>query len=94
MLIQIFKRMLPARWVRRAEVFLVDRGFPVRKKLGVRGIEQLGAQMPPPGAFLSPSQIEAVAAYVEAEIKGRGPITRAECNAYFGSAPQTCQPYE
>ena len=42
MLIQALKRLLPEPWRRRAEVFLVDRGFPVRKKTGVRGIDQLG----------------------------------------------------
>ncbi len=55
---------------------------------------QLGLQMPPPGAFLSPSQLAAVAAYIVARIKDRGPITRAECQEYFGGEPQTCLAYE
>jgi hypothetical protein len=42
MLIRSLKRVVPERWRRRAEVFLVDRGFPVWKKLGQRGIQRLG----------------------------------------------------
>ena len=42
MLRKSLTKVLPDRLRRRAEVFLVDHGWPVRKKLGARGIEQLG----------------------------------------------------
>ena len=42
MLTKALKKLLPYRLRRHAEVFLVDHGFPVRKKLGTRGIDQLG----------------------------------------------------
>jgi hypothetical protein len=35
-------RIIPKRLRRRLEVFLIDRGFPTKKKRGMRGIEQLG----------------------------------------------------
>lgn len=55
--------------------------------------EQLGDQTPPPGGFLQPAQVDAVAAYVAAKVKGRGPITKAECVEYFGAASAVCALY-
>src|SRR5262245_17195153 len=50
----------------------------------------LGDQTPPPGTSLQTPQIEAVAAYVVARIKGRGPITKTECADYFKDNPGIC----
>ncbi len=54
----------------------------------------LGDQTPPPGTSLQPAQIQAVAAYVVARIKGRGAITKAECAEYFKDNPAICKAYE
>lgn len=54
----------------------------------------LGADQPPPGvAFLQRREIESVVAYILAEIKERGPITLAECEAYFSVGSVACEPY-
>jgi mono/diheme cytochrome c family protein len=42
---------------------------------------------------LQPFQIDAVADYVAAKLKGAGPVTRAECAAYFGSTGAQCAKY-
>ena len=44
----------------------------------------------PAGATLSPDQIDAVIAYLQARIIGRGPITKAECLAYYPDRPDEC----
>lgn len=45
---------------------------------------------PQPGNFLSSQDIINVVAYVEQKIKGRGPITKAECEEFWGAGASTC----
>jgi mono/diheme cytochrome c family protein len=42
---------------------------------------------------LQPEEIDALADYVAARIKGAGPVTRAQCADYFGSATSRCDMY-
>ena len=39
---------------------------------------------------LSPDQIDAVIAYLQARIIGRGRITKEECLAYYAARPDEC----
>ena len=56
--------------------------------------EALGKDMPPQGAvFLRPSEVEAVADYVIAAMKGRGEPTYADCAAFFGDGARPCNVY-
>ena len=41
-----------------------------------------------------PEQIDAVAAYLQARIIGRGRITRAECLAYYDNDEDQCEDYK
>lgn len=53
-----------------------------------------GGLMPPEGAtFLRPSEIEAVADYVLANIKGKGEPNYADCIAFFGEGSKVCNIY-
>lgn len=53
--------------------------------------QDAGAQMPPEGGmFLRSKDIEAVADYVIAHIKGAGEPTYAECVAFFSSTSRVC----
>jgi mono/diheme cytochrome c family protein len=42
---------------------------------------------------LQPFEIDAVADYVATEIKGAGPVTRAECTEFFGKTGVECDKY-
>jgi hypothetical protein len=42
---------------------------------------------------LQPWEVDAVANYVAAKLKGAGPVTRAECAAYFGATGAQCAKY-
>jgi mono/diheme cytochrome c family protein len=42
---------------------------------------------------LQPWEIDAVADYVAAKLKGAGPVTRAQCAAYFGPTGAECAKY-
>jgi cytochrome c553 len=42
---------------------------------------------------LQPFEIDAVADYVAAKIKGAGPVTRAECTEFFGTTGAECEKY-
>ena len=54
--------------------------------------KDLGADMPPKGQdMLRPREIEAVADYVLAAIKGRGAPTAEECAAFWGEGARQCQ---
>jgi mono/diheme cytochrome c family protein len=44
----------------------------------------------PTGSTLSPDQIDAVIAYLQARIIGRGRITKAECLNYYADRPDEC----
>ena len=57
--------------------------------------QDAGAQMPPEaGTFLRPKDIEAVADYVIAHIKGAGEPTYAECVTFFSSGSRVCDIYK
>ena len=50
--------------------------------------------MPNPASNpLQPDEIDALADYVATKIKGAGPVTRAQCVEYFGSATSRCDLY-
>ena len=42
---------------------------------------------------LQPFEVDAVADYVAAKIKGAGPVTRAECTEFFGETGAECDKY-
>lgn len=53
--------------------------------------EQLGDKVPPDwGATLIPREIDALIAYMQARVIGRGPLSKAECEEYFGAGAQVC----
>jgi mono/diheme cytochrome c family protein len=57
--------------------------------------QDAGAQMPPEGGtFLRPKDIEAVADYVIAHIKGAGEPSYAECVTFFSSTSRVCDVYK
>jgi mono/diheme cytochrome c family protein len=57
--------------------------------------QDAGNQMPQEaGAFLRPNDIEAVADYVIANVKGRGEPTYAECVGFFGDTSRVCDIYK
>jgi hypothetical protein len=58
--------------------------------------QDLGNMMPPeaPGTFLRPKEIDAVADYVIAQIKGKGDPTYADCVAFFGEGSHVCDVYK
>ncbi len=45
----------------------------------------------PTGTTLTPDQIDAVIAYLQARIIGRGRITKDECLAYYSDRPDECE---
>ena len=54
----------------------------------------LTGQMPPTATdFLRPSEIEAVADYVLTNIKGKGDVSFADCEAFFGKGNRQCASY-
>ncbi len=58
---------------------------------GLKAADLDEASRPLPGDhFLQPREIGAVADFVVRSIKGRGPPTLEECQAFFGSATQLC----
>src|SRR5215468_3636409 len=57
--------------------------------------QQAGSQMPPEAnVFLRPGDIEAVADYVIAHIKGKGEPNYGECVEFFGDASRVCDVYK
>jgi hypothetical protein len=57
--------------------------------------QEAGSQMPQEaGTFLRPNDIEAVADYVIANIKGKGEPNYAECAAFFGDTSRVCDIYK
>ncbi len=74
---------------------LRDAYTPEHKCYGMTKAEA-GKNMPPePNNFLRPSEIDAVADYVIATIKGRGDEpTLAECQAFYGTHSRVCDVYE
>ena len=56
--------------------------------------QDLGDKVPDRAATtLQPFQIDAVADYVATRLKGAGPVTRAQCAAYFGPTGAQCAKY-
>jgi Cytochrome c len=51
-----------------------------------RPLGEAPSQMYPAPAKLTPAEVDAVVAYLQARIIGRGPITLAECLAYYDAA--------
>jgi mono/diheme cytochrome c family protein len=57
--------------------------------------QDAGPRMPPEGGtFLRPKDIEAVADYVIARIKGTGEPTYAECVTFFSNSSRVCDVYK
>ena len=59
--------------------------------------QSLGARpdnMYPAPRTLTPDEIDAVVAYLQARIIGHGGITRAECLAYYDDRPDECEDYQ
>jgi mono/diheme cytochrome c family protein len=55
---------------------------------------QLGKNMPQRAdTTLQVDEIDALADYVATKIKGAGPVTKAECLAYFGPGVQRCDSF-
>jgi mono/diheme cytochrome c family protein len=56
--------------------------------------DQLGNNVPQrPNITLQRDEIDALADYVATKIKGAGPVTKAECVAYFGTNAINCDRY-
>jgi Cytochrome C oxidase, cbb3-type, subunit III len=54
--------------------------------------EDIGDKKPPnPTVFLQKREIEAIVAYLEAKVIGKGPPTVADCEEYFGAGSRRCQ---
>lgn len=54
--------------------------------------EEVGDKKPPnPTVFLQKREIEAIVAYLEAKVVGKGPPTVADCEDYFGQGSKRCQ---
>lgn len=47
-------------------------------------------QMPDPAATLAPSEIERLVDFLLAKVVGKGPMDRAQCAEYWGSAVEAC----
>jgi mono/diheme cytochrome c family protein len=57
--------------------------------------QDVGAQIPPEAnVFLRQPDVEAVADYVLAHIKGKGEPSHSECVDFFGSASRVCDVYK
>lgn len=57
--------------------------------------QKIGAQIPPEAnVFLRHEDVEAVADYVLAHIKGRGEPNYAECTDFFGTTSHVCDIYK
>lgn len=62
---------------------------------GLKKAQMSAATMPPePDYYLRPADIDAVAKYVVSHIKGKGPPTFAQCQAFFGNGTRACDVYE
>ena len=56
---------------------------------------ELGDKAPPQAVnFLAPREIQAVVAFIEAKIKGRGPATLDECVYFWGSDTKECDTFK
>ena len=77
-----------------------DRGFGTPSRFpGVAGTVQvlvpLGDKAPPQAvSFLAPREVQAVVAFLEAKIKGRGPATLEECVYFWGTETKECDTFK
>jgi mono/diheme cytochrome c family protein len=55
---------------------------------------QAGGELYPAPRTLTSDEIDAVVAYLQARIVGRGRITKAECLAYYDDQPDWCEEYK
>ena len=58
---------------------------------GMTGVEVGDKKPPGPTAELSKREIEAIVAYLEAKVIGKGPPTVADCEEFFGASAPLCQ---
>ena len=58
---------------------------------GMTGAEVGDKKPPAPTAGLSKREIEAIVAYLEAKVVGKGPPTVADCEEFFGAGSPLCQ---
>jgi mono/diheme cytochrome c family protein len=58
---------------------------------GMTGAEVGDKKPPGPTAELSKREIEAIVAYLEAKVIGKGPPTVADCEEFFGAGSPLCQ---
>jgi mono/diheme cytochrome c family protein len=58
---------------------------------GMTGAEVADKKPPAPTAELSKREIEAIVAYLEAKVIGKGPPTVADCEEFFGAGSPLCQ---
>ena len=49
-----------------------------------------GLQMPDPPATLAPNEVERLADFLLAKVVGKGPMDRAQCVEYWGTAVEAC----
>ncbi len=55
--------------------------------------QAIGKMRPPIGNPLQPAELDDLAAYISASIKGKGTVTRAECEVYNGAGAAVCNYY-
>src|SRR5712671_2344298 len=58
---------------------------------GMTGAEVGDKKPPAPTAELSKREIEAIVAYLEAKVVGKGPPTVADCEEFFGAGSPLCK---
>jgi mono/diheme cytochrome c family protein len=74
--------------------FFVRGAYESSKCFGMTRAD-VGPGMPPEGGtFLRPNDIEAVADYVLAHVKGKGEPNQDECVNFFGNASRVCDVYK
>jgi len=54
----------------------------------------VGKQKPQKGLPLKPEELDAVAAYVVGYLEGKGDVTKAECEEYYGAGNAVCNNYQ
>jgi cytochrome c553 len=70
-----------------ARAYEDDRCYGVKR-------EELGSKTPPfNGVGLIPREVQAVVAYLEAKVVGRGPFTRQDCEDFFGKEASVCNTF-
>jgi cytochrome c5 len=58
---------------------------------GMSGAEVGDKKPPAPTVWLQRREIEAIVAYLEAKVTGKGPPTVADCEEFFGAGTQRCK---